>query len=108
MRNCWLRNPTEPIPKMRTSTGPRTSFGCQRGRWSKLQAAAKQPEIGKLVDKAMDAIERDNKSLKGVLPKDYAKPALDKQCLGELIDLVSTIGMGDAHSRSKDILGRVY
>ena len=80
----------------------------KEARWSKLQAAAKQPDIGKLLDKAMDAIERDNKSLKGVLPKDYAKPALDKQRLGELIDLVSTIGMGDADSRSKDILGRVY
>ncbi len=63
---------------------------------------------GKLVDNAMVAIERDNPSLKGVLPKDYARPALDKQRLGELIDLISTIGLGDAESRSKDILGRVY
>ena len=56
----------------------------------------------------MDAIERDNPSLKGVLPKQYARPALDKQRLGELIDLVGTIGLGDKENRSKDILGRVY
>lgn len=77
-------------------------------RWSQLQASAKQPTIGKLIDDAMVAIERDNKALKGVLPKDYARPALDKQRLGELIDLVGTIGLGDAENRSKDILGRVY
>jgi type I restriction enzyme M protein len=77
-------------------------------RWSQLQNSAKQPTIGKVVDEAMVAIERDNASLKGVLPKDYARPALDKQRLGELIDLIATIGMGDAESRSKDILGRVY
>src|SRR5512136_2149273 len=77
-------------------------------RWSHLQANAKQPTIGKLIDDAMVAIERDNKSLKGVLPKDYARPALDKQRLGELIDLIGTIGLGDAENRSKDILGRVY
>lgn len=56
----------------------------------------------------MVAIERENTSLKGVLPKDYARPTLDKQRLGQLIDLVGTIGMGDKESRSKDILGRVY
>ena len=80
----------------------------KEARWSTLQANAKQPTIGKLIDDAMVAIERDNKSLKGVLPKDYARPALDKQRLGELIDLVGTIGLGDAENRSKDILGRVY
>lgn len=80
----------------------------KEARWSTLQAAAKQPTIGKLVDDAMVAIERDNKGLKGVLPKDYARPALDKQRLGELIDLVGTIGLGSAENRSKDILGRVY
>jgi len=77
-------------------------------RWSKLQASAKQTTIGKIIDDAMVAIERDNPSLKGVLPKDYARPALDKQSLGELIDLVGTIGLGDKENRSKDILGRVY
>jgi len=56
----------------------------------------------------MVAIERDNRSLKGILPKDYARPALDKQRLGELIDLIANIGLGDAENRSKDILGRVY
>jgi len=77
-------------------------------RWYYLQKNAKQPEIGKMVDDAMFAIERDNRSLKGVLPKEYARPALDKQRLGELIDLISGIGLGDTENRSKDILGRVY
>jgi type I restriction enzyme M protein len=77
-------------------------------RWSHLQENARQPTIGKLVDDAMVALERDNQRLKGVLPKDYARPALDQQRLGELIDLISTIGLGDAENRSKDILGRVY
>src|SRR6184192_4757835 len=77
-------------------------------RWTYLQNSAKQPTIGKIVDEAMVAIERDNPRLKGILPKDYARPALDKNRLGELIDLIGTIGMGDKASRSKDILGRVY
>lgn len=77
-------------------------------RWDFLQAKAKQPNIGKLVDGAMDAIKRDNAGLKGVLPKQYARPVLDKQRLGELIDLIGTIGPGDCENRSKDILGRVY
>jgi type I restriction enzyme M protein len=80
----------------------------REARWSYLQANAKQPEIGKLIDGAMVAIERENPSLKGVLSKDYARPAINKQQLGELIDLISTIAMGDAESRSKDLLGRVY
>ena len=77
-------------------------------RWSHLKAQAKQSTIGQLVDAAMEGIERDNPSLKGVLPKDYARPALDKQRLGQLIDLISNIRVGDAESRSKDVLGRVY
>lgn len=77
-------------------------------RWSHLKAQAKQPTIGQLVDDAMARIERDNPSLKGVLPKDYARPALDKTHLGQLIDLVSNIKVGDQASRSKDVLGRVY
>ena len=77
-------------------------------RWDYLQKNAKQPVIGTLIDDAMDAIERDNQSLKGVLPKNYARPALDKQRLGELIDLIGTIGLGDKENKSKDILGRVY
>ncbi len=77
-------------------------------RWNYLVSNAKKPEIGKIVDDAMIAIEKENPSLKGVLPKDYARPTLDKQRLGELIDLISTIGLGDKESRSKDVLGRVY
>ena len=80
----------------------------KEGRWSVLQANAKQPTIGKIVDDAMVAIERDNPRLKGVLPKDYARPGLDKHRLGELIDLIGTIGLGDRENRAKDILGRVY
>jgi type I restriction enzyme M protein len=99
-------------------------------RWSCLQNSAKQPTIGKIVDEAMVAIERDNTRLKGILPKDCARPALDKNRLGELIDLIGTIHLGSARASraetsalaglplaaeepskpygSKDILGRVY
>jgi len=82
-------------------------------RWSHLQANAKQPTIGKIVDDAMVAIERDNPRLKGVLPKDYARPGLDKQRLGELIDVIATIELtaaseGEKTHRSVDLLGRVY
>ena len=77
-------------------------------RWTYLQGRAKDALIGKLLDNAMVAIERDNASLKGVLPKNYARPDLNKQQLGEVIDLIATIGLGDKESRSKDILGRVY
>ena len=80
----------------------------KEARWARLQAGAKQPTIGKLIDDAMVAIEKENPKLKGVLPKDYSRPALDKYRLGELIDLIGTIGLGDKESRSKDILGRVY
>jgi type I restriction enzyme M protein len=80
----------------------------KEARWKKLQAKAKEPTIGKLIDDAMIAIERDNKTLKGVLPKEYGNQRVDKQSLGELIDLVGTIGLGDKENRSKDILGRVY
>ncbi len=80
----------------------------REARWSNLKANAKQPAIGKVVDDAMLAIERDNPSLKGVLPKDYSHPRLDKQRLGQLIDLIGNIGLGDKANRSKDILGRVY
>ncbi len=80
-------------------------------RWSYLQKNAKQSGIGKLIDDAMVAIERDNPKLKGVLPKEYTKPALDKHRLGELIDLIGTITLNEAGGdagRSRDILGRVY
>jgi type I restriction enzyme M protein len=80
----------------------------KEARWSHLQSQAKQPTIGKRLDEAMLAIERHNPTLKGVLPKDYARPALDKQRLGELVDLIGTIGLGDKQNRSRDVLGRVY
>jgi type I restriction enzyme M protein len=80
----------------------------KEARWDYLQRQAKQPSIGKILDDAMIAIERENTSLKGVLPKEYCREGLDKQRLGELIDLIGTIGLGDSESRSKDILGRVY
>jgi len=83
----------------------------EEARWSGphgIQERAKDPAIGHVIDEAMVAIERENASLKGVLAKDYGRPALDKTRLGELVDLVSTIGLGDAASRSKDVLGRVY
>ena len=77
-------------------------------RWSYLLSRAKQPEIGKDVDGAMDAIEKDNPSLKGVLPKVYARQNLDPTSLGGLIDLIGNIALGDAKSRSADILGHVF
>jgi type I restriction-modification system DNA methylase subunit len=80
----------------------------KEARWSHLQANAKQPTIGKLIDEAMGEIEKANPGLKGVLPKDYNRPALDKVMLGELIDLISGIAMGEPGDRAKDILGRVY
>jgi len=80
----------------------------KEARWSHLKAKAPQPTIGTIVDDAMSAIERDNPSLKGVLPKDYARPGLEKQRLGQLINLVSDIGLGSPADRAKDILGRVY
>jgi type I restriction enzyme M protein len=99
----------------------------REARWAHLRQNARQPAIGQLVDQAMAAIERDNSSLKGVLPKDYARPALDKQRLGQLIDLVSNIDfrpdqpspgipppspagsrVGGEGRHAHDLLGRVY
>ena len=80
----------------------------KEARWKYLQDNAKRPEIGNLIDNAMDAIERDNANLKGILPKDYGREGLDKQRIGELIDLISNIGLGDSESKSKDLLGQVY
>jgi type I restriction enzyme M protein len=80
----------------------------KEARWSHLKASAPQPDIGRIVDDAMTAIERDNPSLKGVLPKDYARPGLDKQRLGQIINLVSDIALGSTADRAKDTLGRVY
>ena len=89
-------------------TGANLFWVPSKARWRRLQALAKQPNIGKAVDDAMAAIERDNPALRDVLPKDYARPALDKRRLGQLIDLFGNIQMGDADARSKDLLGRVY
>jgi type I restriction enzyme M protein len=80
----------------------------KEARWSHLQANAKQTTIGKLIDEAMLAIEKVNPSLKGVLPKEYARPALNAVMLGELIDLISGIALGATKDRTKDLLGRVY
>ncbi len=80
----------------------------KEARWAHLKGNAPQPKIGTIVDDAMTAIERDNPSLKGVLPRDYARPGLDKQRLGQLINLVSDIGLGSPADRAKDVLGRVY
>ncbi len=77
-------------------------------RWHYLQSHAKQPTIGKTVDESMDAIERENPSLKDVLPKVYARGNLDPVSLGGLIDLISNIALGDAKARSADILGHVF
>ena len=78
-------------------------------RWTHLKDTARQqPAIGRIVDDAMAAIEHDNPVLRDVLPKDYARPALDKQRLGQLIDLISNIRVGDEEARSRDVLGRVY
>lgn len=80
----------------------------KEARWSHLQANAKQPSIGKMIDEAMIAIEKRNDTLKGVLPKDYARPALNAVMLGELIDLISGIALGQEKGEARDVLGRVY
>lgn len=77
-------------------------------RWSLLKDNARQPDIGAVVDDAMAAVERDNPALQDVLPKEYARPTLDRSRLGRLIDLVTNIKVGDAEARSSDVLGRVY
>ena len=77
-------------------------------RWPHLQSQAHQPTIGRTVDDAMVAIERDNSALKDVLPKDYARPALDKTRLGQVVDMVSNIKLGGAEARATDVLGSVY
>ena len=80
----------------------------KEARWSRLRDNARQPTIGVIVDEAMGAIESDNPSLRGVLPRDFAREALNKARLGEIVDLVSNISVGDRESRSSDVLGRVY
>ena len=78
-----------------------------QARWDFIKNSAKLPTIGQIIDDAMVAIERENEGLKGVLPKNYARPALDKHKLGEIVDMLS-FKMGDEESRAKDVLGRVY
>ena len=80
----------------------------QEGRWSNVKTQARQPAIGQIVDNAMAVIERENPAIKDVLPKNYARPSLDKTRLGRIIDLITNIRVGDEKSRSKDVLGRVY
>jgi len=80
----------------------------KKARWSHLHSRAKLPSIGKDVDEAMEAIERENPTLKGILPKVYARPNLDKTSLGGLIDLVGNIALGNEAAKAKDILGHVY
>ena len=80
----------------------------KEARWQHLKASAPQPDIGTLVDDAMAAIERDNPSLKAVLPKDFGRAGLDKQRLGQIINLVSDVSLGSTADRAKDTLGRVY
>lgn len=83
-------------------------FVSQIARWSYLHSRAKLPSIGKDLDDAMEAIEKENPTLKGILPKVYARPNLDKAALGGLIDLIGNIALGTEAAKSKDILGRVY
>jgi type I restriction enzyme M protein len=83
-------------------------FVPETARWKYLLSKAKQPTIGKSVDEAMDALEKENTSLKGVLPKVYARQNLDPTSLGELIDLIGNIALGDAKSQSADVLGHVF
>ncbi|MBC7350158.1 MAG: SAM-dependent DNA methyltransferase [Candidatus Aminicenantes bacterium] len=80
----------------------------KKARWQRIQENARQPQVGQILDEAMEEIERENPTLKGVLPKDYARPSLDKMRLGQLIDLINNIKVGDEAARSKDVLGRVY
>ncbi len=82
-------------------------FVPEEARWSTISAVAHEPEIGKVIDDAMRAIEKENTSLKNVLPKIYASPDLDKRVLGEVVDLFTNMDMGDTED-SKDLLGRTY
>lgn len=82
-------------------------FVPENARWSKIASAAHIPEIGTVIDDAMRAIEKENLSLKNVLPKNYASPDLDKRVLGDVVDLFTNMDMGDTEE-SKDLLGRTY
>src|SRR5208283_4992955 len=88
------KDPTSDPEDVDEYTARRVFWVPKEARWNYLAENAKKPEIGELMDGAMDAIERENRSLRGVLLKNYARPGLDKQRLGELIDLIGTIGLG--------------
>ncbi|GHV75951.1 hypothetical protein AGMMS49942_07720 [Spirochaetia bacterium] len=83
-------------------------FVPETARWTRIRSHAKQPGIGKEIDAAMDAIEKDNPILKDVLPRVYARGNLDPVNLGGLVDLISNIAMGSAKARSADVLGHVF
>lgn len=80
----------------------------KKARWQEIQDKAKQPGIGNVIDDAMDAVEKDNPTLKGVLPKNYAREGLNKERLGELIDLIGTVGFDQDQGNGTDLLGQVY
>lgn len=82
-------------------------FVPEEARWSKISSSAHTPEIGTVIDDAMRAIEKENTTLKNVLPKNYASPDLDKRVLGDVVDLFTNMDMGDTEE-SKDLLGRTY
>ena len=82
-------------------------FVPQEARWSVVAKAAHTPEIGAIIDNAMRLIEKENLRLKGILPKNFARPELDKRRLGDVVDLFTNIQMKE-HGDSKDILGRTY
>lgn len=96
-----------PILKTKTNTEQRTSSLCLV-RWTFIQSQAKLPNIGKLIDDAMDLIEADNATLKGILPKTFGRSNLDPQTLGGLIDTIGTVALGDKKAKSQDVLGRIY
>ena len=77
-------------------------------RWSNIQSKARQEDIGATIDRAMDVIERENKPLQGVLPKNYGRDDLDKQVVGQVVDLVSNIKVGGTQAQATDVLGQVY
>ena len=78
------------------------------GRWRYVQSQARQPTIGKILDESMEAIEKENKTLKGILPRVFSRPNIAAATLGELVDLISDTEVGNESGRSKDVLGRVY
>lgn len=83
-------------------------FVPKSARWKKILGAAKTAKVGKTVDDAMEDLEAKNPVLKGILSKVYARQNLDKAALGQLIDMIGNIALGDEAAKSKDILGRIY